>query len=75
MMRLMIEAELLGLASCPLSQAVDLTAFRGRLQGLMGWTGYPQMMLRIGHPAETAQTTPRTPRRATSDVLQVLTNQ
>ena len=55
MMRLMIEAELLGLASCSLSQAVDLTAFRGRLQGLMGWTGYPQMMLRIGHPAETAQ--------------------
>ena len=74
MMRLMIEAQLLGLTSCPLSQAVDLIAFRGRLQGFMGWTDYPQMMLRIGHPAETAQTTPRTPRRATSDVLQVLTN-
>jgi nitroreductase len=74
MMRLMIEAELLGLASCPLSQAVDLTAFRGRLQGLMDWTGYPQMMLRIGHPAQTAQTAPRTPRRATSDVLQILTD-
>jgi nitroreductase len=75
MMRLMIEAELLGLASCPLSQAVDLTAFRGRLQGLMDWTGYPQMMLRIGHPAETGQAAPRTPRRATSDVLEVLTDQ
>ena len=75
MMRLMIEAELLGLADCPLSQAVDLTAFRGRLQGLMNWTGYPQMMLRIGRPAETAQTAPRTPRRATSDVLEILTDQ
>ena len=75
MMRLMIEAQLLGLTSCPLSQAVDLIAFRGRLQGFMGWTDYPQMMLRIGHPAEAAQTTPRTPRRATSDVLEVLTNQ
>jgi len=75
MMRLMIKAELLGLASCPLSQAVDLTAFRGRLQGLMNWTGYPQMMLRIGHPPETSQVAPRTPRRPTSDVLQILTSQ
>jgi hypothetical protein len=74
MMRLMIEAELLGLTSCPLSQAVDLTAFRGRVQDLMGWTDYPQMMLRIGHPTETTQAAPRTPRRATSDVLQVQTD-
>ena len=74
MMRLMIQAELLGLASCPLSQAVDLTAFRGRLQGLMNWTGYPQMMLRIGHPTEAGQTSSRSPRRARSDVLQILTN-
>jgi hypothetical protein len=71
----MIEAELLGLASCPLSQAVDLTAFRGRLQGLMDWTGYPQMMLRVGHPPKTGQAAPRTPRRRTSDVLEVLTDQ
>jgi Nitroreductase family len=75
MMRLMIEAELLGLTSCPLSQAVDLTAFRGRVQDLMGWTDYPQMMLRIGHPTETTQAAPRTPRRATTDVLQVQIDQ
>ena len=74
MMRLMIEAEFLGLASCPLSQAVDLTAFRGRLQGLMDWTGYPQMMLRIGHPTKTTPAAPLTPRRARSDVLQVQTS-
>jgi hypothetical protein len=74
MMRLMIEAELLGLTSCPLSQAVDLTAFRGRVQDVLGWTDYPQMMLRIGHPTETTQAAPRTPRRATSDVLQVQTD-
>jgi hypothetical protein len=74
MMRLMIEAEFLGLASCPLSQAVDLTAFRGRLQGLMDWTGYPQMMLRIGHPTKTTPAAPLAPRRARSDVLQVQTS-
>jgi hypothetical protein len=54
---------------------VDLTAFRGRVQDLMGWTDYPQMMLRIGHPTETTQAAPRTPRRATTDVLQVQTDQ
>jgi nitroreductase len=75
MMRLMLEAELLGLTSCPLSQAVDLTAFRSRLPGLMGWTGHPQMILRLGHPAEPAEALAPTPRRGTSDVLQVLTDQ
>jgi nitroreductase len=50
MMRLMLQAERAGLASCPLSQAVDLVAFRARIRTLMGWIGYPQMMLRIGYP-------------------------
>ena len=50
MLRLMLQAEAAGLASCPLSQAVDLLAFRARVQTLMGWTACPQMMLRIGYP-------------------------
>ena len=41
MMRLMLRAELLGLPTCPLSQAVDFAAFRTRVQGLMGWVGLP----------------------------------
>lgn len=69
MMRLMIEAELLGLASCPLSQAVDLAAFRTRVQGLMGWIGYPQMMLRLGHSSAPLAELVSTPRRAPSAVL------
>ena len=69
-MRLMLEAELRGLSTCPLSQAVDLAAFRTRLQGVMGWVGYPQMMLRIGYPTEVSAP-PRTPRRAVADVLDV----
>jgi nitroreductase len=69
MMRLMIQAQLLGVASCPLSQAVDLLAFRSRLQTLMGWQGYPQMMLRLGYPAPDAASTARTPRRPVSSVL------
>lgn len=70
MMRLMIAAELLGLATCPLSQAVDLVAFRTRIQGLMGWVGYPQMMLRVGYPSAPTADLVRTPRREPVAVLQ-----
>ena len=69
MMRLMLAAERRGLSSCPLSQAVDFAAFRTRVQGLMGWVGYPQMMLRIGYPIEPAERTARTPRREPDAVL------
>ena len=47
-MRLMIQAELDGLATCALSQAVDLLFFRSQLRTVMSWTGYPQMMVRLG---------------------------
>jgi nitroreductase len=71
MMRLMLRAELDGLATCPLSQAVDLVAFRTRLQGLMGWVGYPQMMMRIGYPVEgQIAATPRRPVSAVLDVVE-----
>jgi len=69
MMRLMVQAELMGLATCPLSQAVDFAAFRARLQGRMGWVGYPQMMLRIGHPSTPIAELPLTPRRPVAAVL------
>jgi nitroreductase len=71
MMRLMIEAELRGLASCPLSQAVDFAAFRTRVQGVMGWIGFPQMMLRIGYPSAPTSELARTPRRLPSAVLRM----
>jgi nitroreductase len=74
MMRLMLEAELLGLGTCPLSQAVDLVAFRSRIRTLMGWQGLPQMMLRIGYPAAAGPAPTRTPRRPLADVLDVLTS-
>jgi nitroreductase len=69
MMRLMIEADRAGLVSCPLSQAVDFAAFRTRVQGLMGWIGYPQIMLRVGHPGGPVSDLVRTPRREPAAVL------
>lgn len=68
MMRLMIHAEVAGLSSCPLSQAVDMLAFRVRLQTLMGWAQYPQMMLRLGLRPSGAGAPP-TRRRPLSDVF------
>jgi nitroreductase len=70
MMRLMIAAELDGLASCPLSQSVDLLFFRSQLRNLMSWTGYPQMMLRLGQKPDTAAP-PLTARRGVDDVLTI----
>lgn len=70
MMRVMIEAELNGIASCALSQSVDLLAFRTQLRALMSWTGYPQMMLRLGQKPEGAPA-PLTSRRPVADVLTI----
>jgi nitroreductase len=69
MMRLMLAAERNGLATCPLSQAVDLLAFRARVQSLMGWLAYPQMMLRIGYPVPGRPAPGRSPRRPVADQL------
>ena len=71
MMGLMIKAESLGLATCALSQAVDLAGFRTRVQGLMGWIGYPQMMMRIGYPGGPAEDLAFTPRRDPAAVLEL----
>jgi nitroreductase len=71
MMRLMIAAQLRGLSTCVLSQAVDFAAFRTRVQGLMGWVGFPQIMLRVGYPGGPFADLVRTPRREPAAVLQV----
>ena len=71
MMRLMIEAQLRDLSTCVLSQAVDFAAFRTRVQGLMGWIGFPQIMLRVGYPGGPFADLVRTPRREPEAVLHV----
>jgi nitroreductase len=71
MMRLMVEAERQGLATCALSQAVDLLAFRARLRTMMGWTDHPQMILRLGI-APAGALPPPTPRRPVAEVLRIV---
>ena len=69
MIRVMLAAELRGLSTCVLSQAVDFAAFRTRVQGLMGWVGYPQIMMRVGYPNAPLSELATTPRREPSAVL------
>lgn len=71
LIRLMIASELRGLSTCVLSQAVDFAAFRTRVQGLMGWVGYPQIMVRVGYPSGATGDLVRTPRREPAAVLTV----
>jgi nitroreductase len=71
MMRLMLAAERRGLSTCPLSQAVDLAAFRVRIQRAMGSVGRPQMMLRVGYPSGPTDQLITTPRRGPAAVLTV----
>lgn len=67
-MQLMLNAELEGLASCPLTQPVDSPAFRCRLGLYLGGVDTPQFILRVGRPGEPNPTR-RTPRRATDDII------
>ena len=72
LMRFMIAAELRGLSTCPLSQAVDFAEFRTRVQRAMGWVGAPQIMLRVGYPVTPTSDLPHTARRPVDSVLSVL---
>lgn len=72
LMRLMIASELRSLSTCVLSQAVDFAAFRTRVQGLLGWVGHPQIMVRIGYPNRPTSDLVRTPRREPAAVLTVM---
>jgi nitroreductase len=62
LLELLLLAERAGLASCPLSQPVDLPAGRARLRTLLSWEQYPQMLVRIGVPLAGSRP-PLTPRR------------
>lgn len=69
MMYFMVEAELHGVSTCAVSQAVDLPVFRSKLQALMGWTAHPQMIVRVGYPGGGVRPI-RTARRAIDDIFE-----
>jgi nitroreductase len=59
--RLLLQATAAGLATSPLTQALDWPATRTRLGLRLSLVGHPQMLLRIGYPATPGTTTGRRP--------------
>lgn len=67
----LLAATLLGLATTPLSQAVEVATIRRQLrQTVLHTPRHPQLILRIGWPADGAGELPATARRDLHSVLQ-----
>ncbi|WP_313673635.1 Acg family FMN-binding oxidoreductase [Mycolicibacterium sp.] len=67
----LLEATMAGLATCTLTHLTELDASRAIIRALVGDTGDPQVLIRIGQvPAFDAQP-PATPRRPLADVFGV----
>jgi nitroreductase len=66
---LLVVAQRLGIAACPVSQPVDLPASRERLRTLMGWNQHPQMLVRLGVPLG-GRRPPLPPRRAVNHLIE-----
>jgi nitroreductase len=58
-----------GVAASFLNQPIEIAELRGRVSALLGTSGYPQMILRMGYPVGEDR---RTPRRDLSDVLEMI---
>lgn len=65
----LLHAAARGVQAQPLGQVVDLPGPRVQLARQLGLTGTPQMVLRLGHPAEPDGAHATTGRRALDDVL------
>ncbi|WP_460700805.1 nitroreductase family protein [Nocardia thraciensis] len=66
----LLAATTLGLASCPLTEPLEVPGTRKRLgTDILGDSGSPQMIIRIGWAATSSDPLPHTPRRAVGDVV------
>jgi nitroreductase len=66
----LLTATALGLASCPITEPLEIKEIRDEVAAdVFGTSGYPQMLLRIGWAPVNAEPLPATPRRPLSDVV------
>ena len=68
---ILLEATIAGLATCTLSHLTELDASRSVIRELIGGTGEPQLLIRVGEVPSPAQPQPPTPRRPLAEVLEV----
>lgn len=63
-----------GFATCPLSEPLELPEIRERIRAeLLGGFGYPQLIIRMGWAASSADPVPATPRLPLNEVVRPLT--
>lgn len=67
----LLEATMVGLATCPLTHLTELDASRDILRALIGGAGDPQLLIRIGRVPILGEHPPMTPRRPLADVLRI----
>jgi hypothetical protein len=66
----LLTATALGLASCPITEPLEIKEIRDEVGAdVFGTSGFPQMLLRIGWAPVNAEPLPATPRRPLSDVV------
>jgi hypothetical protein len=66
----LLSATAQGLASCPITEPLEIAETRAAVQAdVFGTAGYPQMLLRIGWAPVNADPLPSTPRHALSEVV------
>jgi hypothetical protein len=65
--RVLLTAHAHGLQASYLNQPIQVESLRPELRSLLGQDGFPQIVLRLGFPADTP---PATPRRSLDEVIQ-----
>ncbi len=65
----LLTATSLGLASCPVTEPLEIVETRDALRSEVFGAGYPQVLLRIGWAPVNADPLPATPRREVDDIL------
>jgi hypothetical protein len=69
----LLSATALGLASCPVTEPLEITETRDAVQiEVFGISGFPQMLLRIGWAPVNADPLPATPRRPLDEIVEYL---
>ena len=67
----LLSATAMGLASCPVTEPLEVSATRSAVQEeVFGGDGYAQMLLRVGWAPVNAEPLPSTPRRPLTDVVE-----
>ena len=67
----LLECTLAGLATCTLTHMTEVAPSRDIIRQLIGQTGSPQLLIRIGIAPSDQQQAPATPRRPLTEVLEL----